>query len=213
MMKIHKLIPALLLLGCASLQAQVTTPGLFKALKGQKDKAVQAKVTVSAKQIGMGLFTFHADYNRLPGEKTVKELSAGAKDGVEIAAESANDCLFHLVVGGYLDDPGVFAPDKRDPAKRNNAGIKKLEDCFFSYIPAAGFDRADRPLLVAPLIKGQKAFDPKPLAGKAVVLMSDLSVQQFEINEMGRVMINGKDLFDPKQPYWGGKEVVVKWPE
>lgn len=194
------------------LHAQVTTPGLFKALKGQKDKGLQAKVAMSAKQIGLSLFTFHADWNKLPGEATIKSVAETADDGVKVAAESANDCFFQLIVGGYIQDPGIFSPERKD-ARRDVAGIKKLEHCFFSYIPANDFDRADRPLVVAPLMKGKKVFDPKPLGGKAVVMLSDISVHILDIDENGVVKLDGKDIFDPKQPYWQGNEPVVKWPE
>jgi hypothetical protein len=42
---------------------------------------------------------------------------------------------------------------------------------------------------------------------------SDISVHILDINEDGVVMFQGKDLFDPKQPYWEGKKPTVKWPE
>ena len=207
------LILAAALLMAGPLHAQLTTPGLFKSLKGQKGKSLQSKVAMSAKQVGIGLFTFHADHNKLPGEATIKSISETADDGVKIEAESANDCFFQIIVGGYLDDPGVFAPDKRDGVQRNNVGLKKLEHCFFSYIPSTGFDRADRPLVVAPLVKGKKTFDPKPLGGKAVVLLSDLSAHILDIDDNGVVKLQGKDLFDAGQPYWEGKPFEVKWPE
>ncbi len=213
-MIIHRLIPVLLLLGCASLQAQITTPGLFKALKGQKAKGQQMKVVQHAKQIGFALFQFDADYGRWPGEKSAEELNKETNGEAQVAADSSNDCFFQLISGGYVDNPELFAPDRKDQAGAKKDKPNKLEHCFFSYISGgSSANPAAQPLVMAPLIKGKKTFDPKPLNGKAVVLLIDMSVHVMDINEEGRVMIDGKDLFDPKQPYWNGKEPTVKWPE
>ena len=125
-----------------SLQAQVTTPGLLKALQGKEKKALQTRVAHNARQVGIALFAFHADYNKLPGEATIKSLSEVAKDGVKIAADSANDCFFQLLVGGYVDNPAVFSPLERDRGRGNVGADKKLANCFYSYIPSKGFDRA-----------------------------------------------------------------------
>lgn len=182
-------------------------------LLGGTKKARQAKAVQQAKQIGLALFTFDNDYGKFPGEKTVKAVSENADDGTTIAADSANDCFFQLVVAGYLEDVRVFSLKKNQP-RIPAVGLRKLEDCFFAYLAGGSMtDPAARPVVVSPLIKGKKTFDPKPLGGKAVVLLLDMSVHLKDIDDQGRVTFNGKDLFDPKQDYWGGKEPDIKWPE
>lgn len=49
--------------------------------------------------------------------------------------------------------------------------------------------------------------------GNAVVLRADTTVTLLPVNESGHVHLNGKDLFDPTQPFWNGKAPDVKWPE
>jgi hypothetical protein len=71
--------------------------------------------------------------------------------------------------------------------------------------------------VVFPLISGKRLFDYK-LAKKyydckAVVLFIDNSVRSYPVDKSGHVYINGKDLFDPSQPFWNGKVPDVKWPE
>ena len=107
----------------------------------------------------------------------------------------------------------IFSPEQRDHEKPGKGVLKELKHCFFSYIPGRSFDGPVRPLVLAPLNKDKKTFDPKPLNGKAVVMLSDISVHTLDINEDGVVMFKGKDLFDPKQDYWEGKAPEVKYPE
>jgi hypothetical protein len=46
-----------------------------------------------------------------------------------------------------------------------------------------------------------------------VIWFSDFRVQRLPVDKSGHVYLNGKDLFDPSQPFWGGKAPDVKWPE
>lgn len=202
----------LLALGSLSLTSAHAQLGLDSILGG-RDKGIQAKAVQQAKQIGFALFSFDNDFGSYPGEKTVKEVQKQAEDGVTVAAKTANDCFFQLIVGGYLDDAALFGMGKKQK-RIPTAGLKKLEKCFFSYISdMSTSDNSARPLIVAPLVNGKKVFDPKPLGGKAVVMLIDMSVHVKEIGEDGRVMMDGKDLFDPEQRFWGGKEPTIKWPE
>jgi hypothetical protein len=89
-----------------------------------------------------------------------------------------------------------------------------VEECSFALVSvmnAAG--DAGRPLLVTPLVNGKTTFDPKVLGGKAVILFCENSVRSFPIEPDGRVLMNGKDIFDPAQPFWKGKVPPIKWPE
>jgi len=65
---------------------------------------------------------------------------------------------------------------------------------------------------MAPMISGTSSFDPKPYGDKAVMLRIDGSVKPESIDPSGEVMIRGKNLFDPSQPYWKAKP-DLKWPE
>jgi hypothetical protein len=63
------------------------------------------------------------------------------------------------------------------------------------------------------LIPGTTQFDPKPFKGIAVILHADASVTKEPIDKTRRVMIGGKDIFDPSQPFWAGKVPDLKWQE
>jgi hypothetical protein len=63
------------------------------------------------------------------------------------------------------------------------------------------------------VVPGTWKFDPKPLKGKAVVFFTDSSATALPIDKNGDVILNGMNLFDPRQPFWGGKLPDIKWPE
>lgn len=56
-------------------------------------------------------------------------------------------------------------------------------------------------------------FDPQVLGGKAVILRVDCSAVLLPIESDGRILIDGKNIFDPAQPFWDGKVPPIKWPE
>ena len=67
---------------------------------------------------------------------------------------------------------------------------------------------------MAPLVPGQMKFDynhcKEFFDGMALVLFIDNSVKSLPVDKAGRVLIDGKDLFDPSQPFWGGEAPEVK---
>ncbi len=101
------------------------------------------------------------------------------------------------------------------------AGATALEkgECGFAYIAGLSTEksRPETPMVVFPLVPGKLLFDytlsNKILYGKAMILRVDGSVITLPIDKSGHVYLNGKDLFDPSQPFWGGKVPDVKWPE
>ena len=66
---------------------------------------------------------------------------------------------------------------------------------------------------MAPLLKGKTTFDRLSFHGKAVILFLDNSAKSLPIEKDGRVLLNGMDIFDPRQPFWKGKAPDIKWPE
>ena len=68
-------------------------------------------------------------------------------------------------------------------------------------------------MVVTPLIPGTTRFDPKPFNGHALILRVDKSISCPKIDRAGKVMVGGKDIFDPSQPFWGGKAPDIKWHE
>jgi hypothetical protein len=182
----------------------------------QETRARQTEAITNLRQIGLALFEFETEYGFFPNAETAVLVKQATEYKGELKAETANDCFFQLVVAGIVQDLSIFTLGKkveRPGAAPFPLAAGRLEKCFFAYLPtrnSAG--HPGRPLVVAPLIKGTMLFDKKVFAGKAVVMRKDNSVTSVAIDEEGRAMIDGRDLFDPGQPYWKGEELSVKWP-
>ena len=183
-------------------------------MDGRKQKARLTDAIMNLRQIGLGMFEFESEYGEFPNERTAAMVKEATETKKEIKGATANDCFYQLMAAEIIA-LNLFTFEK-PVANPENPRSKpaKLDKCAYSYISglnAAG--NPSRPLVVAPLVKGKTTFDPKILAGRAVVLYVDNSVRSFPIENDGRVLIDGKDLFDPAQPFWGGKVPPVKWPE
>jgi hypothetical protein len=189
---------------------------LQQELAARKMKFRQTIAISKARQIGLALFEFDVEYGEYPNQETVADVKGISEAKVEIKAATANDCFFQLIAAKILPDDSLFALE--DPAAPEPGGDRKpcdkVDESFFSYIAHGNSSgHPERPLVVAPLVAGERIFDRDILGGKAVVLFNDCSVRLFPIEADGRVLIEGKDLFDPEQPFWQGKIPPVKWPE
>lgn len=133
-----------------------------------------------------------------------------------VKPKTADDCFYQLFAAGIIDDLRIFSfeePRRVVPSKAKKSP-EKATRCSFSYVSgmnAAG--HPGRPLVMTPMVSGKTTFDPKPLGGKAFVLFCDNSVRAFPIEADGRVLMAGKDLFDPAQPFWNGEVPPIKWPD
>jgi hypothetical protein len=112
--------------------------------------------------------------------------------------------MFYAKISGTHKPDGVFT------------GARALEkgECGFTYLLGATMKSApNRPLIVTPMIPGTDRFDPKRFDGKAVVLQMDNSVTSHTIDKEGHVLVDGRNLMDPKHPIWQGNAPVIAWPE
>lgn len=182
----------------------------------QKDKVRQTMAIKNLRQIGLALFEFETECGAYPDEKTAILVKENPGTKAELKAVTANDCFFQLIAAKFLQSDGFLSlqesgePEKPDPQKP----LERVAACLFAFV--SGMKPAGhpgRPLVVAPLLKGKTSFDPQVLGGKAVVLFIDNSVRSFPIEDDGWVLIDGKDIFDPAQPFWDGKVPTIKWPE
>lgn len=189
--------------------------GMKRAAEVRNNKARLVTAINNLRQIGLALFEFETEYGEYPSEETAEAVKEATGTEAKLKAVTANDCFYQISVAGIVQVGRIFRFDagnrENDP---NPAKVGKLEKCDFSLLAvrsAAG--NPAKPLVVAPLVKGKKVFDPVALGGRAVVLCLDNSVRSFPIDKDGRVMINGKDLFDPAQPFWNGEVPEIRWPE
>ena len=202
--------------GDANKIAEQEKKALQDQVEAQKAKVRQTLAVSNARQIGLALFEFETEYNSFPDEKTAAAVKNVTKTSAEVKAVTANDCFFQLIAANILATDSVLsiepAPAANTPADRKV--VDKVTKCSFAYISGVAVSGNSRsPLVVAPLVKGKTTFDPTVLGGKAVVLLVDNSVRTYPIEADGRVLIDGKDMFDPAQPFWNDKAPTLKWPE
>lgn len=184
----------------------------FSKMRGVRaQRELQTRAIMNMRQIGIALFEFETEYGSFPSEETAVTVKESTGTKAKLSANTANDCFYQLLATGIVRSPGIFSLDAKPavPAQIPD----HLEKCSFAYIEgvtAAG--NPAQPLAVIPLIKGTNTFDREAFGGKAVILRIDMSVTSLPIDAEGRVMVNGMDLLDPKQPYWGKSKPSVRWP-
>ena len=174
------------------------------------------------RQIGLALIEFESEFGSLPNDATIPLVQKRYPHSpLQLGASSSNDYFRQLIIAEISQSKSMFygyGVSSRKPLDPEDLTTALLPgECGFAYIISdPNESRPDTPLAVYPMVKGKLLFDSKltKLWGdKAVVLYSDCSVRGHPIDSSGRVMINGRDLFDPSQPHWNDKTPIVKWPE
>jgi len=175
-----------------------------------KLRELQVRAVNNARQIGLGLFEFENEFGAFPNEETAAAIKVPPGNNASVGAATANDCFYQLLAANIIAIPDPFTWEERQQDKFA-VGLEKCAYSYLSGMNAAG--NPSRPIVVAPLVVGTGKFDRKVLGGKAVILRVDNSVTTLPIEQDGTVIMNGMDLFDPAQPFWGGKVPPIRWPE
>jgi hypothetical protein len=168
------------------------------------------------------MLEFNDSYGAFPNADTIAEVIPNTGSTLDLGTKSSNDFFRQLLAAEIAMSEGMFYAKSRRGRRPDNLfdGTNALEkgECGFAYI--AGLKVAGdpaRPIVLTPLIPGKLQFDykfsKKYFSGKAIILRIDNSVTSLPIDKSGNVFINGKNLFDPTQPFWNGKVPDVKWPE
>lgn len=187
-------------------------------------KGARSQALNNAKEIGILLFNFEQDYGSFPCAATIPKVQSNNPDSnIPLGKSSSNDFFRQLIVSENIGSEKPFYAKYWDNPKPDNVmnGTKALEkgETPFSYIEGLSSSKnpPDTPIVVFPLLAGKYLFDyklcKKDYGGMAVVLSLNNSVNLYPVDKSGRVFINGKDIFDPSQPFWHGKAPDVKWPE
>lgn len=191
--------------------------GAYSYLRILNARVNRSESANNVRQLHIALGEFDEDYGRFPDVSTAAAVKSKTGTALEFRSGSANQLLCQLIANGLkLERPffvSINGTHKVDdvslPGKALEAG-----ECGFSYIAGlSSRSSPEAPLLVTPLIPGTKRFDPKPFHGKALILRVDGAILFPKLNRAGQVMIGGKDLFDPSQPFWEGKTPDIKWHE
>ncbi|MDB6080040.1 MAG: hypothetical protein JWO82_3787 [Akkermansiaceae bacterium] len=185
---------------------------------GQRKAADRTEAINHIKEIYLALEEFDSDYGRFPDASTSSRVVAISHTKLTLGDGSSNQLFRQLFAAGlererlfYARIAGAIRPDDRfdDDAHALSRG-----ECAFAYIPGlSSHSPPETPVLMTPMIPGTTRFDPKPFDGKAVILRIDGSAKAMPIDDSGRIMVEGKDLFDPSNPLWEGKAPDIKWPE
>lgn len=169
------------------------------------------------RQIGLCLYAFDEEYGRFPDATTIPTVQAATGSTLAFGTSSSNE-LFRQLLATWTKSEKIFWADLSGNGRYPDGvlGPDALvpRECAFTYI--AGLDSnaaGETPIVMAPVIRGTWKFDPKPFDGHAVVLFLDSSVHALPIDKNGDVIVNGMNLFDPRQPFWRGKAPDIKYPE
>jgi hypothetical protein len=179
----------------------------------------QAEAVSNARQIGLALFEFDAEYGKYPDEATLARVREKTGTDLKLSTKSSNDFFRQLLACGFTQSERMFyakipGARKPDDVIAGKEALKKGE-VGFSYLSGLSSEgNPSRPLVVTPLIPGTDRFDPKPFDGKAIILRMDNSVTSMNIiNKDGHVMLDGRNLLDPSHPIWDGHPPRIVWPE
>lgn len=188
-----------------------------------RKKADLTEAISNARQIGLGLFEFDQTYGKFPDDTTAKQVHEATLSSLKLGSSTSNDYFRQLLAANIVSSELLFYAKTQYSKKPDNLfsgsdALKKGEVAFAYFVGLSSTAiHPQTPLVVTPLVPGKRIFDIKSCKkyfdGKAVILFADNSVRAFPLDPSGRVWIDGKDLFDPSQPFWGGKVPEVKWPE
>ncbi len=168
--------------------------------------------------IGHVLLEFESQYGRFPDASTLPLIKAQDRTGLIFGTKTSND-YFRQLLATVTKAEKIFFADiltrtfYPDDITEGSKALEK-DECSFSYIPGlSSTSPLGTPVVVTPLVPGTQKFDPKPFGKMATVLFTDGSVQALPIDKNGDVILNGMNLFDPRQPFWRGKAPDIKYPE
>jgi hypothetical protein len=164
-----------------------------------------------------GLLEFERGYHRFPDSTTAAMVKARSGTALTLGDTSANQLFRQLLVTGSLRELAFYSPRtgvRPDGVFSSDATALAPGECSFAYIP--GLDSISKPcppVLFTPMAGMTGRFDRARFNGDAVIGFADGTVRRLPIDKYGKVQLNGMDLFDPRQPFWGGKAPNLKWPE
>jgi hypothetical protein len=173
----------------------------------------------NARQIGLALFDFECKYGKFPDSSTVAAVRRDTGTTLTLPDRTSNDLFAQLLASGIAGSEHLFYANaismrKPDNVFASDATILEHGECAFVYIHGLSTaSDANTPVAFGPVIPGTATLDRKSCEGRAAILRVDNSVTTYPINPAGKIIINGLDLLDPRQPFWHGKAPDVKWPK
>jgi hypothetical protein len=169
------------------------------------------------RQIGLSLSAFEEEYGRFPDATTIPAVQSTTGTSLALGSSSSNDLFRQLLATVGKSEKIFWAKTPTTPRKPDDVLGKDAlvpSECAFTYITGlTSASDPETPIVMAPVIPGTWKFDRETFGGKAVVLRLDSSAQRLPIDKNGDIILNGMNLFDPRQPFWRGKAPDIKYPE
>jgi hypothetical protein len=193
----------------------VVTPMLLTSRKS----ANLVTATVNARVIGQALSEFENQYGKFPDATTAPQVKAETGSTWTLSDTTSNDLFQQLFVTGISPSEDIFYARTPWTKKADNIFTSEAQalaacECGFAYIAGlSSKDDPNTPVCVTPLEPGKLTFVRNGIEGKAIILCVDQRALSLPIDKSGRAILNGMDLFDPRQPFWHGKAPNVKWPK
>ena len=192
--------------------AGLTAPMIIK----QARKADAAEALSNARQIGMAMFSFQAEYSSYPDADTEKDVDKAG--GYTLGTANSNNYFQQLFAAGMCESEAMFFAKVKDSRKPdgNITGAEALAagECGFGYVldTADGLTASGNPsriLAACPLLAASATeFDIDPFDKKAILLRIDNSVTSAPIVDkkaMSSTKADAVDLFEgkDKDTIWG----------
>jgi hypothetical protein len=207
------------ILGALFLLLSIPTALLFlPPIMGDQNAADLSEASSNLRSLSFNLYSFDEEYGSFPDASTAIDVKDSTGTPLTLGDSSSNQLFRQLIATAGKSEKIFWAktsPTARKPDDIINSDATALApgECSFSYVSGRSSYGTGTPVVMAPLIPGTTRFDPKPFGRKAVVFFVGTGVQVLPIDSSGRVLVNGRDLFDPAQPYWRGIPPDLKWPE
>ncbi len=169
--------------------------------------------------IGQVFLEFEIEYGKYPDATTAALVKAKTGSTWTLNDATSNDLFQQLIVSKIYESEEMFYVETPRIKKPDNHFATESEalaagECGFAYIAGlSSKEDPNTPVCVAPLEPGKLTFDRNGIDGKAIILRVDQSAIALPIDRSGHAILNGMDLFDPRQPFWHGKAPNVKWPK
>lgn len=180
-----------------------------------------ARTINNMRQIGMSLLEFEVEYGSLPNDLTLAEVrDRHPESRIPLGISSSNDYFHQLFAAGIANCPSAFYGygisthrlidlDENLPLPPGTCGIAYI-------IRDAEVNPPNTPILAFPMVRGRLDFEKKLCklgGGMAYIMFADFSVRSLPVDSSGRVIIGGRDMFDPDHPHWHGRSFRVAWPD
>ena len=209
-------------LGLGSMLVVLTVAGtlISRNLKKRQRAADLITARSNLRSLSLAFFDFDSQYSTYPDSSTAAMIKESTNSSWTFSDSTSNDLLRQFLAAGISQSEEQFyakTPWSRRPDNRFSTDAEALAagECAFSYIPPASdfHSHPQTPVCLVPLEPGKLTFNRDSFDGKAVILHADNTIDVLPIDKSGHVILNGMDLFDPRQSFWHGKAPNVKWPK